>query len=1144
MTHLTLPFHKKHHWLLIPIIIFTLAFISFSTAQAQTAGQIQGTVFLDNDASGARQANAALFTFEDGIQGVTVTAYDADGNAIATDTTDENGDYSLLGLNSDEEYRVEFTLPTNLSFLRPGPALNANGETTTQFINTGTTGITDADVAFIYPVQFCQSNAFLATPCFVNGNALEAPLPGTNPSGDEGALVTFPAGEASTDGTTQTTPLYVADVGGATPSTDGIGSTWGLGYQKSTSTLFAAAMQKRHVSYGPEGPGAIYLLPVNPENGIPIRPLEDQDYDVIDVTNFGVPVGSGPFHSFITGVDQNQFNQPNQDLAAFSLVGKRGLGDIEVSDDDRFLWVINLFNRTLYKINIEDLDNPSLVTSRAVTLPSLPSNEQCNSADDVWPWAVSEYQGRVYVGVVCTAEASQDQDDLRAYVLSSDVDLSTAFVNEINFPLNYTRGSAASAIGAQWLPWVNRPHLLGDINTSGTDPVLELQFDKAHVYPQPILSDIEFDERGNMILGFMDRNGHQSGNANQSGGLDNNDAGTPYDDRIAIVDKDTPFGPGNVVQLTPQQFDNTPTLTVDNNLSPNCDIEDCLFEGISAGDILNVCNTSGSIFATPTFILEGGAGCPGGPAEGSEFFDQDDFQTAHDEITLGGLIHIWGTGQIATTAFDPINEDPTGRPNIRTNGIVYFGQDNGDRDPSPTAGYLIVESDALDTVGSFGKAAGLGDLDSLCVGPPLEIGNFVWEDSNGDGVQDPGEPRIGNVVVSLYIDTDGDGTVDTEVATTSTSGNGEYLFNSATVSAFLGGTTPTAGVHFQDLNGDGNYNPNTEPFGVLPFSTYEVRVEAASNFATSGPLENFFATTSNSTTSNGDDEINDSDGVVPTASAFVSTSNVSTIQLTTEYSGSNDHSFDFGFVQDDPPSNGGGGGGDDDDDSDDDPDPSDPDDPEPSGVLPSIAGTRDWGDLPPSFNTLSSVGGPNHTIDPNIFLGDTVDPEADGQPNDPATGDGEDEDGVTIPDLIPNTTVPITIRATNLTGSPGYVQGWIDLDGSGTFDPGEQIATDLLIPAGTTNGTFVVNVSVPTNTPQDVPIYSRFRISTEAGLSFGGPAPDGEVEDYVIGFLQAGVLPNTGGSAPPLRIGLITILGLMTAILLGGFVMKRYVRAY
>ncbi|HPM79952.1 MAG TPA: SdrD B-like domain-containing protein, partial [Candidatus Anammoximicrobium sp.] len=56
------------------------------------------------------------------------------------------------------------------------------------------------------------------------------------------------------------------------------------------------------------------------------------------------------------------------------------------------------------------------------------------------------------------------------------------------------------------------------------------------------------------------------------------------------------------------------------------------------------------------------------------------------------------------------------------------------------------------------------------------IGDTIWVDLNGDGVQQPQEPGIPNVDVTLAIDVNGDSVVDYTVSTT-TDANGNFQFN-------------------------------------------------------------------------------------------------------------------------------------------------------------------------------------------------------------------------------------------------------------------------------------------------------------------------------------------------------------------------------
>ncbi|MEM7534144.1 MAG: SdrD B-like domain-containing protein, partial [Chloroflexota bacterium] len=101
------------------------------------------------------------------------------------------------------------------------------------------------------------------------------------------------------------------------------------------------------------------------------------------------------------------------------------------------------------------------------------------------------------------------------------------------------------------------------------------------------------------------------------------------------------------------------------------------------------------------------------------------------------------------------------------NGFVLSPQDEGtddtvDSDPDPTTGRtdpITVESgEEIDTVDT-----GLGGLGS--------IGDTVWSDTDGDGIQDDGEPGIDDVAVTLL---DGDGNT---VETTTTDNGGQYLFD-------------------------------------------------------------------------------------------------------------------------------------------------------------------------------------------------------------------------------------------------------------------------------------------------------------------------------------------------------------------------------
>ena len=76
-----------------------------------------------------------------------------------------------------------------------------------------------------------------------------------------------------------------------------------------------------------------------------------------------------------------------------------------------------------------------------------------------------------------------------------------------------------------------------------------------------------------------------------------------------------------------------------------------------------------------------------------------------------------------------------------------------------------------DTAATFGKAAGLGDIEAFCYQPPIEIGNRVWFDQNTDGIQDPGEAPLAGVTLELYQG-------NTLIATAITDADGNFIFSS------------------------------------------------------------------------------------------------------------------------------------------------------------------------------------------------------------------------------------------------------------------------------------------------------------------------------------------------------------------------------
>jgi len=161
----------------------------------------------------------------------------------------------------------------------------------------------------------------------------------------------------------------------------------------------------------------------------------------------------------------------------------------------------------------------------------------------------------------------------------------------------------------------------------------------------------------------------------------------------------------------------------------------------------------------------------------------------------------------------------------------------------------------------------------------------------------------------------------------------------------------------------------------------------------------------------------------------------------------------------------------------------------------------DWGDAPdPTYPTLALSNGASHAIVPGMFMGAVVDIDPDGQPDPNAQGD--DNDGTDDEDGVALATVLFAGELTSfdvVVSMPGHLDAWLDFGGDGSWaEPGDQIFISQPLSPGV-NSLFV---QVPSGASLGQ-TFARFRYSTEGGLSYDGPAADGEVEDYAL-IIQEG----------------------------------------
>jgi hypothetical protein len=254
----------------------------------------------------------------------------------------------------------------------------------------------------------------------------------------------------------------------------------------------------------------------------------------------------------------------------------------------------------VYRIALDSDNDPATAPTAAdVTSFALPT-DPCNNGE-FRPFSVNVHRGEVYVGGNCDGTAGGTSSDLTAYVYRLD---GTTFTQIATADLDYTKGYAANENDCDnfpgWFPWEST--IPATCSGTGSETL---------VYPTPLLSDFKFDADGSLILGFMDRMGHQIGYRNYP-----------------------------LVGETP------------------------LISNVSGGDILRLYNNAGTfeqeVNGAAGPLTSAGAGNSQGPG-GGEFYFMDFFAGPSDNIPFpphietaqGDLAVFPGSNQIATTSLDP-----------------------------------------------------------------------------------------------------------------------------------------------------------------------------------------------------------------------------------------------------------------------------------------------------------------------------------------------------------------------------------------------------------------------------------------------------------------------------------------------------------
>ncbi len=456
-----------------------------------------------------------------------------------------------------------------------------------------------------------------------------------------------------------------------------VGSVYGVAYATGSNPAapagaprqrrtFVSAYTKRMTRFGTLGPGGIYLI--NNSTGAVSGYVTVPDvvpgpngalYDPGDGSRTLFPNNPGNNRAYTPEmgglhVENSEINYIPQ------YVGVTALGDLDLDAQERYLYTVNLLAKRIIRFDTWS-SNPQSTYTELPAMPLLSNPSACNGSGasgprDLQPFGLKATGTLLYVGFTCTARSSQNRNDLAAgvvrYNLATNAWEGTLWANGWDgwgLPAFDTQRGSWNGYNLSWQPW-REGHVGGRV------------YD-----PQAMLVTIDFTMSGNMILGFRDRFGDMGHS-------------------------------GRFLQEV---------------------------QAMAAGDTL-------------VAFLNTGTGRWELPDAGAERFD-DETDFVHNEATWGGMTYVpgqhsgaWG-GEIVTTVVHPYRNNSA--------GAAWFDTSGG----RATAREELYQSASGTT--SFSKAAGLGDLELECAW--RAIGNRVWRDSNGNGIQDAGEGSISGVRLQL-----------------------------------------------------------------------------------------------------------------------------------------------------------------------------------------------------------------------------------------------------------------------------------------------------------------------------------------------------------------------------------------------------------
>lgn len=715
--------------------------------------QVSGNVFRDYNTNGQRDSSSGFS--EPWVAGILVKATLKSGSVFSTITsTDGSFTFTNAQISTGSKVRIEISFPTTTYTAFAG----LNHESNVQFASAPCTNLRFG----ISSPEDYWNNIQDPDPALL---VVQEP---------RGTYNGYMAGRASvlhlknsTHGPSPATSAYnlTIDTSKRPARFGNTGAIFGLAYQKKQDRFFLSAILKRTFGFGPKGPGGIYYCTKSGDSwafsgGFSLQNVRPKNNGTL--LDFGSVIRNTTTPSddnYISGLQMA--TSKSRDLDAFAKVATMSVGGMDIDFETDSIYLINLYQSRLIVV---DGTHPSASYNNADTswlhnqvsaynLNSLPGYPAATgTGNQLRPFGIRIYKGRGYIGVISDASATQSAADLKGYILSFDpLHLSSGFTTEITIQFNLYRGDPLRV----FKPWVSNWIQAGGTATSNPK-----------FCAQPIISDIEFNEDGSMDIGIRDRWGDQN-----------------------AMDYDAVPGATNA-GLSIEQGDLLHACKVGNQW---------IIEGMANSCLQPVQEGNPRL---PPYNATGYGNSYNNT--GREYY-ADVSGDNENESAEGTLAKLIGSHTIVTSTYDPIDDSK------EPNGNYWYTQGLHWNDVVTGKKKQMARTAIIGTL-QVSKTNGIGDIEFVTGYQPIQIGNRVWNDANGNGLQDADESGIQGVQISLR--SPGiDGiyfTADDQISNTTTNLMGLYYFDASTIS-FADARKPVGWTNVR---------------GILPGYPYQIEIDS------------------------------------------------------------------------------------------------------------------------------------------------------------------------------------------------------------------------------------------------------------------------------------------------------------------------------